>query len=145
MSKLELKQLSGPLQDTFSLHSFVVLLLLGRGHTLVLHTRTCILTVGLIDAHHLALILSSAFALDFAFLPRITLQFLHDSDRVIAYSTQGLVITPAAAPMIINATTPQTPGPLPRAAPGSMGWDGLQTAQELFGSEGRSTEKIASG
>ena len=74
MSKLELKLLGGRLQDTFSNHSCVALLLLGS-HILIRCIRTCILIVGLINVHRLVLILSTDFALDFVFLSRITLQF----------------------------------------------------------------------
>ena len=124
-----------------------MLLLLEKRNLLVLCIRTYILIVGLNDVHRLALalMLSSDFALNFAFL---ILQFLHDAEWVITHSTQDRATAPAVAPMTINATiaagaecafdigrsAQQRPDAF--QALHQVRWDGLQTAQEHPGTLG---------
>jgi hypothetical protein len=104
MSEVKLKLLEW---RSSGLVLFVVLPLLGRSHLLVLYIRACIIIAGLIDVRRLALavILSSDFALDFAFLFRNTLKFLQDPERVMTHRTQDLATAPDVAPMTMNATT----------------------------------------
>ena len=89
--------------------------------------------------------LSSDFALNFAFL---TLQFLHDADRVVTHSTQDRATAPAVVPMTMNATiaagaesdfdisrnAQQRPDAF--QALHQVRWDGLQTSQEHPGTLG---------